>query len=366
MTREATLLQQLAERPDDRALRLVFSDWLLEQGDERGEVIALWARGALSLTERRKVARITVARAAQWLGPLARLADLHRTRFVGGFLDELVCAPARPHELYGALLGDARLATVKALVVPPTQGTAQLGAFLGSPVLRRLERLELGSTDWQDLRGLRPEGLAPPRVVVGSWGAFHKELSPLVGVELFERAAALGLSTTEFINPVVVDEIHQAVLAQHRALERFEELMLVARYGVLEGAAAWLLACDFEAHATGTLFPNLTRWGVESGEVTFVRSREPGARYHHLTIDLSAPESGGEKRASSMKPSAEVRIATAASVLVLLGPARLTSVDVKLAEGARLRSHERHTLFAAARRSGSLEHFAILGEAVLP
>ena len=117
----------------------------------------------------------------------------------------------------------------------------------------------------------------------------------------------------------------------------------------------------------GSAIGGLLRWGVESGEVLFMRSREPGGRFDHLTIDLSAPESTGEKRASSMKPTAEVRIATAASVLVLLGPERLTSVEVKLAEGARLRSHERYTLHAASRRSGSLEHFSIIGEAaVLP
>lgn len=368
MDREATLLTQLAERPDDRALRLVFADWLLEQGDERGEVITLWARGGLSLTERRRVAKLTQAHGAQWLGPLAALTDLHRTRFVGGFVEELVCAPARAPELFASLTGEPRLATVRSLTVPATQVPAQLGGFLASPMLAQLQRLELGSTDWQELFLHPPLAtpLAPPRVVVGSWGAFHKELAPLAGVKLFQQARALGLATTEFINPLVVAEIHEAVLSQHRALMGFEELMLAARYVVFEGAADWLLACDLERRATGTVFPRLLRWGVESGEVIFTRSREPGGPFDHLTIDLSMPEQG-EKRASSMKPNAEVRIATAAAVLVQLGPARLTSVVVKLPEGGRLRSQERHTLYAAARRSGSLEHFRIIGEpAVLP
>ncbi|MDP1828395.1 MAG: TIGR02996 domain-containing protein [Archangium sp.] len=376
MDREATLLRQLAERPDDRALRLVFADWLLEQGDERGEVIALWARGGLSLTERRRVAKITAAHGAQWLGPLAPLADLHRTRFVGGFVEDLVCAPARSDfkhpagtpDRFASLAEEPRLATVRSLTVPAAQSPAQLGGFLSSPRLARLQRLELGSTDWQELILNPPLAtpLAPPRVVVGSWGAFHKELAPLAGVKLFQQAKALGLATTEFINPLVVAEIHEAVLSQHRALMGFEEMMLAARYVVFEGAADWLLACDLERRATGTVFPRLLRWGVESGEVIFTRSREPGGPFDHLTIDLSLPEQG-EKRMTSMKPNAEVRIATAAAVLVQLGPARLTSVVVKLAEGGRLRSQERHTLYAAARRSGSLEHFSIIGEAaVLP
>ncbi len=366
MTREATLLQQLAERPDDRALRLVFSDWLQELGDERGEVIALWARGNLSLTERRRVARITTTQAGRWLGPLAPLTDLHRTRFVGGFVEELACAPGRSPEAFGALTGEPRLATVRSLTVPPTQTPAQLGGFLSSPVLRWLQRLELGSSDWQDLQLSKNSTLSPPRVVVGSWGVFHKELSPLSRVRLFQQATELGLSTTEFINPLMVLEIHQAVLQQHRALQGFEELTLAARYGVVEGSAQWLLACDLEGRATGTSFPRLRRWGVESSEVLFVRSREADGPFCHLTVDLSAPEAG-EKRAASSKPNAEQRIAVAAAVLVQLGPARLTSVVVKLPEGGRLRSHERHTLFAAARRSGSLEQFSVVGEAaVLP
>ncbi len=368
MNREAALLQQLAERPDDRALRLVFSDWLQELGDERGEVIALWARGKLSLTERRRVAKLTAAHGGAWLGPVAALADLHRTRFVGGFVDELVCSPARPAELFDALTGEVRLASLNALAVPPTQTPAKLGRFLSSPVLQRLQKLELGSTDWQELRQSPPVGtsLAPRRVVVGSWGVFHKELAPLADVALFQQASTLALSTTEFINPLVVAEIHEAVLSQHRALQGFEALMLAARYVVFEGAADWLMACDLDRRSTGTVFPRLERWGIESGEVSFVRTREPGGAFDHLTIDLSAPESG-EKRAASTTPAAEVRIANAAAVLVQLREAKLTSVVVKLPEGGRLRTHERGTLMAAARRSGSLEHFSIIGEAaVLP
>ncbi|HEY0881377.1 MAG TPA: TIGR02996 domain-containing protein [Archangium sp.] len=366
MSAEETLLRELAERPDDRALRLVFSDWLLERGDERGEVIALHERGNLSLTERRRVARITTAKSKDWLGPLAPLADPHRTRFTGGFLEELVCAPGRPQALFDALTNDPRLGTVRSLVVPAAQVPVPLGGFLGAPALRRLERLELGSTDWFELKRAKFETLAPPQVVLGSWGVFTKELSPLVDVKLFMQGRALGLSTTEFVNPLVVDDVYGSLVSQHRALEHFESLTLMARYGVLEGAAAWLLAVDRQPAFTEAMFPALEAWGVESGEVSFVRRREGSGAFSHLTIDLSLPEAPGEKRATSLKPSAEVRIATAASVLVLLGPARLSAVDVKLPEGGRLRSHERHTLYAAARRSGTLERFTVLGEAVLP
>lgn len=366
MARAADLLFQLAERPDDRALRLVFADVLLEEGDERGEVIALCERGSLSLTEQRRVARITTARAAEWLGPLAPLADLQRTRFVAGFLDELVCVPNVARELFISLIGDPRLATVHGLSVAPVRRPARLAGFLGHPFLRRLERLELGSTDWQALRNFKAQGLAPSRVTLASWGVFAQELAPLSDVPLFQQATSLGLSTTEFITPSRVDEVRTAVLSQARALRRVEELTLVARYGVLEGIAAWLLACDREPRQLKTQFPMLTRWGAESGDVFFQRTGEPGGPFNQLSIDLSAPEAMGEKRAASHRPAAEMRIATAASVLVLLGAAQLTAVEIKLPAGGRLRNNERHALHAAARRSGTLEHFSIIGESSSP
>jgi uncharacterized protein (TIGR02996 family) len=363
MDRETALLQQLAEHPEDRGLRLVFSDWLQEQGDPRGEVIALCARGELSLTEQRKVARLTVQHAASWLGPLAQLADLHRSRFVDGFLHELVCV-TRPSKLFAALAGDPRLSTVKRLAVPPSQQPTELEPFLSHPVLRGLERLELGSSDWRQLTELSAP-FTPREVVVASWGVFERELAPLHKVSLFQQGTTLGLSTTEFMNGLVVSDVFSSLMDQATALQRFREVQLLSRYGVLEGSASWLLVVD----RLGRALPAVDTWGVESGEVAFTRSR-PGEEGHfsHLVIDLSLPEGQGEKQLApaQLKSTIEVRIATAASVLVLLGSAQLTSVEIKLAKGARLRPTERSTLVSAARRSGSLQHFVIQGEAVLP
>jgi uncharacterized protein (TIGR02996 family) len=41
--RDAPLLSDLRARPDDDGRREVYSDWLLERGDPRGEFIALQA-----------------------------------------------------------------------------------------------------------------------------------------------------------------------------------------------------------------------------------------------------------------------------------------------------------------------------------
>ncbi len=360
--RETALLVQLAERPEDRALRLVFADGLLERGDPRGEVIALCARGELSLTEARKVARLTTQHGPSWLGPLAAVAELPRTRFVDGFLAELVCASRSPAH-FAALVGEPRLATVSSLVVPPSQQPSELGAFLGHPVLAGLTNLELGASDWRQLRHARLP-MRPPRVAVSSWGVFERELAPLADVALVRGARTLGLSTTEFINALVVQDLFEALIAQGSVLQGFDEVQLMARYGVLEGSAAWLLAAD----RLGRAVPEVEAWGVESGEVALTRTRGDDGAFGHLVIDLSRPEGQGEKQLAPAagRTSTEVRIATAASVLVLLGPARLTSVEVKLAKGARLRARERSTLVAAARRSGSLERFTVQGETVLP
>lgn len=353
MIREADILAQLAERPFDHDLRLVYGDWLQEQGDPRGEVIVLSARGGLSLTERRKVARLTAQHARAWLGPLAPLADLHRTRFVGGFLDELACATTAPSEAWAATTGDPRLATVRALSLPPRQAPASLANFLAAPVLNHLTRLELGAADWKALARLT--NLRLERAVVASWGVFANELAGLELSPAFVAAPALGLSSTEFINPLVVRELVRQVRAQHDAVRRFEELKLCCRYGVLEGAAAWLLAAE---QATDGLLPAVQRWSVEVSEVSFTRARDGGFRA--LTIDLSLPESlVGEKEATDAVSVFERRLAAAAGVLVQLAPARLRSVRVRLAPRARLRPSERDALRAAARRSGLLESFVI-------
>ncbi len=349
-------MQRLAEHPDDRALRLVFADRLLEQGDPRGEVIALSERGTLSLSERRRVARLTDKHAAQWLGPLAPLADLQRTRFEGGFLEELVIAGSAPGDALARFAGAPELATVKSLAVAPGLRVTALRGFLSHPVLARLERLELGVLDWQALAGFAPGALAPPVVAVAGFGVFTGELSPLAHVELLQRGKRLELLTTEFVNPLVATEIRQALAAQHRVLAACTELRLVARYAVFEGAVAWLLRGD-DAGLLETLWPHGRRWGVDYAEVVFTLERDGEGRLSHLVVDCSARDVTG---------GLDKRINAAAGVLVQLAPARLTRVDVRLPSGAGLRKGERDALRAALRRSGTVEHFTLGDEAILP
>jgi uncharacterized protein (TIGR02996 family) len=357
MDDERALLLALSERPLDGSLRAVFADWLLERGDPRGEVIALCAREKLSLTEQRRVARITHEHGPTWLGPFGPVTDFHRTRFENGFVTELALM-ARAGPVMGSLVGEPVLATVQRLMLSPGHQSAELVAFLTHPVLSQLARLEMESGSWGQLAGIPQKTFALADVVVSSWGTFENELAPLAEVEVWRSANTLGLSTTEFVNPLVVQDIVDSLRVQSSAIGGFGAVQLVARYGVIEGCASWLLAVESMAK----LLPAVAEWSVDSGGVSLTRSRGEGAAFDRLSINLSAPEGQGEKQASAVKSTTEIRIATAASVLVLLGGARLTSVTVTLAPGARLRPQERSTLVAAARRSGMLERFAVVGE----
>lgn len=352
MDREEALLNTLAERPFDRALRLVFADWLLERGDPRGEVIALCARGGLSLTERRRVADLTSRGASAWLGPLKAVADLRRTRFRDGFLDELVGLTPRLPALYHRLAGEPRLATVRALTIEHCNRVVPLEGFLAHPVLGALERLELSASDWQGLARLQAPHLTPRTVGVSLVGGFEGALLPLEAVPLFMQGRHLDLVTTEFANPPTVSALVAALEGQHGALERFLEVRLLARYGVLEGTVAWLLSL-VDGRRLPQRCPTLTRWVAEFSEVRFSLERDARGAFSLLTIDAAPHEDlvGLDKR-----------LAVAAAVLVQLGPARLASVEVRVPSGARLRRDEQDALRAAARRLRSVDRLVLGGE----
>ncbi len=288
------------------------------------------------------------------------LADRNLTRFSRGFVDELVCLGATP-AVWEQLTGELRLATVSSLVVPPHVQPSPLAAFLSSPVLRSLRRLELGATGWRALRDVPLPQLG--KAVVSSWGVFQGELRGLDQVPAFTAAPAVGLASTEFINPRVAQEVVHAVSTQAGALAHARELALLCRYGVIEGAAAWLIAA---AGARREQLAAIERWAVELSEVRFVLSLDEAGALRHLTIDLSLPERyAGEREATDAVSFFERRLATAGGVLVLLKAAGLTQVRVVLQPGTRLREGERNALRLAARRSGAHISLEQEGEAAL-
>ncbi len=98
MTSDDAFLQAIIENPDDDSPRLIYSDWLEERNDPRGEFIriqitlARWPEGSpgkpqLEARERELLER----HQDEWLGSLRPL--LTRWTFRGGFLDA-VTVPA--------------------------------------------------------------------------------------------------------------------------------------------------------------------------------------------------------------------------------------------------------------------------------
>jgi uncharacterized protein (TIGR02996 family) len=92
-------LEAIWREPEEDSPRLIYADWLEEQGDVRGEFIRLQCelaalpadaagRPALEARERQLLAR----HAAEWLGPLGDL--LESWRFRRGFLDQVTMTPS--------------------------------------------------------------------------------------------------------------------------------------------------------------------------------------------------------------------------------------------------------------------------------
>lgn len=65
------LLAAIYAAPDDDGARLVYADWLLERGDERGELISLQLRDASDAPSQERLDALTRRAAKRWVGPLA-------------------------------------------------------------------------------------------------------------------------------------------------------------------------------------------------------------------------------------------------------------------------------------------------------
>jgi uncharacterized protein (TIGR02996 family) len=93
---EEALLAAIYARPDDDAPRLVYADWLLERGDERGEFIQLELSERSPEAEARHAELEAVAQ-LRWRGPLAEV--LLEVRFRRGFVADVQVAWDNPGQL---------------------------------------------------------------------------------------------------------------------------------------------------------------------------------------------------------------------------------------------------------------------------
>jgi uncharacterized protein (TIGR02996 family) len=143
MTHEHAFLEAILDDPDDEGLRLIFADWLEEQGQPRGEFIRTQCtlaglpaddrrRRSLEARERQLLAR----HRDEWLGPLRSLAYLWGFR--RGFAEE-VTLPAKVFLDHA----DTFFRSTPVLLARLLNSASRLGELAESPYLARLTALHL-------------------------------------------------------------------------------------------------------------------------------------------------------------------------------------------------------------------------------
>ncbi len=345
MQSEEEFLSALAERPKDRALRLVFSDWLLERGDPRGEAIALGEKEHPTGFERRRLEKLQHVNAKAWLGPLAEVAVADKCRFSGGLLHTLRLPANLAAQQYQKVTGEVRLGTVEAVTIDRGRVASQVGGFFAHRVLRHLVRLDV------DIGcALAAEGFssAPAELEITLWHP-HEDLAALAGCAPLQAAKVLAIATVETLTPLFAEELASAVLTSGVIAGR-QRLEVVPTFSTLEGAAAWLrMSSQVQGEARG----KLERWAVTYADVVLGLQ---GARFESLTIDLESDSDFHVK----------TQVGTAASVLVQLGDLGIARVEVRNVPGGRLERNELDALRAAGRRLTTLEDFTVAGVPLSP
>ncbi len=336
---EDELLRRIAQRPFELEPRLVYADFLAEQGDPRAEVIALAARGQLSGAERRHLRRLVQDHSRRWLGPLEILADPAASVFVDGFLHTLVFnIGARSADL-SAFLDEPRLSTVRVLNVATVKKSQPLSQFIRQPAFVSLERYVAGPVGLDALGGA-PLPFTLSTLGVMDHGFFENALVPLADHPVAQRTARW-----ELVSPLLFATLHAVELfaqlrPQLHVARSVKELRLVVPHGVLEGIGTWLTLPNENAAELLRRWPSGERWSLEAPGLTYVLERDEQGRFPHLDVHLS-----GE-----WTRDVEDSIARLISVLVLLGQAELSSVVIHVPPGLLPNKDHRLALKAAVRR----------------
>jgi uncharacterized protein (TIGR02996 family) len=271
------LLEAVRDAPDELGPRLILADWLHEQGDARGELIAaqcrLAQRGLDPATRghlKKRVGELFKQHLDAWLAParavgarqpvrIARSGRVDRPEgwhFRQGFLYALTC-PIEPLLSDWQALFDAEpivrlaledvtaesaeglaqsgiLARITQLTIRGSIGDAGAGALAESPDIGRIERLNLKSVGMTDgglahlleAKDFRPKSLALTDNEITDQGATELARSPVA-----ERLECLYLSRTKVADDGV------AALAQSPHLGRLERLTLSALEELTEQGA---------------------------------------------------------------------------------------------------------------------------------
>jgi uncharacterized protein (TIGR02996 family) len=172
MSSRTSFLRAILDAPEEDAPRLVYADWLEEQGDPRGEFIRLQveaARGADPLRRRelqRSAAAILEIHEAEWLAPIRSF--LARWQFRRGFVEAIDI------ETLHFLSRAERIWEVEPVTSMNLLGVGQFGSAIAVvPQLTHLRRLNVGIHATLGDDGFEPLTTTPYLVnlrVLNAWG----------------------------------------------------------------------------------------------------------------------------------------------------------------------------------------------------
>lgn len=147
---EAELLDVIYERPEDDAPRLVYSDWLQEQGDSRAALLSLQMKAVQTGKDQQRARQLIRTHGREWLGVLEPAIHLRGLHFTRGFASKATTTFVS-QGLRSQLFGHPAWNTF-------TELTADVPELLEQTELRGLERLaDLGAPGLEALtRRKRP------------------------------------------------------------------------------------------------------------------------------------------------------------------------------------------------------------------
>ncbi len=195
----ACLLEAILEAPDDDGARQVYGDWLLEQEDPRGELIALHYKGVpLSVAEKRRERALLKAHARLWTRPIDDVLKPGRFNFARGFLDS--CSVRFQTERQRTeLIGHSMWRTVREIE------TTEM-ALLTHPCMRSMRRATLTGAALSVLA--RREQPVPLEAAIGALNLLRDEriVPTRVGARLAEQwADALAIGALVHLRAVSVE-----------------------------------------------------------------------------------------------------------------------------------------------------------------
>ncbi|MBL8939441.1 MAG: TIGR02996 domain-containing protein [Archangium sp.] len=215
-TSEAELLQLIYETPEDDTPRLVYGDWLQEQGDPRAELLMLQLKPQQTTKEQQLARRLLRQHGRSWLGPIEPAIPPRTEVFQRGFVSEARVTFATAHQRE-ALLGHPAWNTFTSLTV----GGSVDGTFLEKTELRGLEALRFVSQRELEQLHRRPWPFRRLRALALSRDGVHTLglVEPRQYPALRELAVSVGPGDRLLVE--------RALRSNVRLLERLERLRLV-------------------------------------------------------------------------------------------------------------------------------------------